>query len=77
VAPASEDKAAVREFTIASDYLVERRTVTVFLPAGYDRNAKYPVLFCADGQAVHDFSHTLTRAIERSIKTSDLSATRQ
>jgi enterochelin esterase-like enzyme len=57
--------ASVRDFRIESESLVENRMTTVFLPPGYRRRIKYPVLFCADGQAVHCFSHRLCQTIER------------
>jgi enterochelin esterase-like enzyme len=57
--------ASVRDIEIGSQSLAEDRMVTVFLPTGYRRRAKYPILFCADGQAVHGFFHRLSHAIER------------
>jgi enterochelin esterase-like enzyme len=59
---------SVRDFQIESASLGETRMVTVFLPPGYRSTAKYPAVFCADGQAVHGFAHRLHDAIkERSV----------
>jgi enterochelin esterase-like enzyme len=57
--------ASVRDFKIECKSLVENRIVSVFLPTGYRRKTKCPVLFCADGQAVHGFSDRLNHAIDR------------
>jgi enterochelin esterase-like enzyme len=57
--------ASVSDFEIESDSLGECRLITVFLPPGYRHGAECPMLFCADGQAVHAFSPRLLQAIER------------
>ena len=53
-----------RDFQIESVNLGETRTVTVFLPPGHRHEIRYPVVFCADGQAVHGFSRRLYHWIE-------------
>jgi enterochelin esterase-like enzyme len=54
----------VRDFQIESASLGETRMVTVFLPR-HPPTRECPVVFCADGQAVHSFSPRLDLAIER------------
>ena len=55
----------VLDFDIDSASLAERRQVTVFLPPGHRAGSPYPVLFCADGQAVHGFAVRLSQEIHR------------
>ena len=52
-------------FQFNSASLAETRIITVYLPPAYRTGARYPVIFCADGQAVPEFSHRLNEAIER------------
>jgi enterochelin esterase-like enzyme len=54
----------VRDFSFTSSALAERRGVTVFLPPGHRSRLQYPVLFCADGQAVHGFADRLAQEID-------------
>ena len=55
----------VRDYPLESPSLQETRMVTVFLPDQYRPTAGLPVVFCADGQAVHAFSGRLSHAIQR------------
>jgi len=55
---------SIRNFQIDSLSLRTERTVTVFFPPGYRTGVEYPVLFCADGQAVEGFSYSLSTAME-------------
>ncbi len=55
----------VLDFTLRSEALDELRKVSVFLPPRFRRGATYPVLFCADGQAIQGFSHRLARTMEQ------------
>jgi enterochelin esterase-like enzyme len=55
----------VRDYPLESPSLQETRMVTVFLPDGYRPTSGYPVVFCADGQAVYGFSGLLSHAIQR------------
>ncbi|WP_136666892.1 alpha/beta hydrolase [Flavobacterium sp. H122] len=43
--------------TIKSEELNEERTINVYLPAGYDTNQNYPVIYLLDGSANEDFIH--------------------
>lgn len=44
---------------IQSEKLGEKRTLNIYLPAGYDKNdtVKYPVIYLLDGSADEDFIH--------------------
>ena len=53
------------DFHIYSASLAETRTITIYLPPGYRIGTRYPVVFCADGQAVPEFFHHLNDAIEQ------------
>jgi enterochelin esterase-like enzyme len=55
----------VRDYPLESPSLQETRMITVFLPDPYRPTAGLPVVFCADGQAVHGFSGRLSYAIQR------------
>lgn len=54
----------IHEIEFESVNLAEKRMVTVFLPPGHRQQGTYPLLFCADGQAVHSLSERLYHAIE-------------
>jgi enterochelin esterase-like enzyme len=54
----------VLDFTVNSTSLAERRGVTVYLPPGHRAASSYPVLFCADGQAVRGFAERLSEEIQ-------------
>jgi len=45
--------------TIHSDILGEDRVLNVYLPQGYDKNVKYPVIYLLDGSADEDFIHVV------------------
>ena len=55
----------VRDYQLASRNLRETRRVTVCLPPGYRERLECPVVFCADGQAVHGFADRLSHAIRQ------------
>ena len=56
---------SLQMFQFNSASLAETRMITVYLPPAYRTGARYPVIFCADGQAVPEFSRRLNEAIER------------
>ena len=43
--------------TIHSNKLKEDRVLNVYLPEGYDKSVKYPVIYLLDGSADEDFIH--------------------
>lgn len=45
--------------TINSTVLNEERTLNIYLPAGYDANQSYPVIYLLDGSADEDFIHVV------------------
>lgn len=51
------------DFILDSNALGERRNLTVLLPPGYGSGTHYPVIFCADGQVLHELDKILTPQI--------------
>ena len=45
--------------TLHSNSLNEDRILNVYLPEGYDKNLKYPVIYLLDGSADEDFIHVV------------------
>lgn len=45
--------------SLHSDILKEDRIINVYLPEGYDKNTKYPVIYLLDGSADEDFIHVV------------------
>lgn len=44
---------------IHSEILKEDRTINIYLPEGYDKNTRYPVIYLLDGSADEDFIHVV------------------
>lgn len=44
---------------IHSEILKEERTINIYLPEGYDKNTRYPVIYLLDGSADEDFIHVV------------------
>lgn len=44
---------------IHSEILKEDRTINIYLPEGYDKNMRYPVIYLLDGSADEDFIHVV------------------
>lgn len=44
---------------LSSKILKEERTLNIYLPEGYDKNKKYPVIYLLDGSADEDFIHVV------------------
>lgn len=52
----------VEKTAIRSDHLGEQRTLRVFLPPGYDRKQRWPVVYCQDGEQFFQFGRIATAA---------------
>lgn len=44
---------------VHSEILKEDRTINIYLPEGYDKNTRYPVIYLLDGSADEDFIHVV------------------
>ena len=45
--------------SLHSDILNEDRIINIYLPEGYDKDTKYPVIYLLDGSADEDFIHVV------------------
>lgn len=57
-------KRTIRKEKVASSYLDEERSITIFLPPGYQDLVSYPVVYCQDGDDFFNYGRFATQAMK-------------
>lgn len=64
-------KRTLHKTALSSSFLGKERPIRVFLPPGYDESARYPVIYCQDGEQFFNFGRIVSHAMRRMIDEGD------